>query len=379
MCNKVSELIKVPYHKPLYIGNELAYVEELTASGKFSGNGVFTARVSTFLKEKLSFKSCLLTHSCTGALEMAALLIGIEPGDEVILPAYTFVSTANAFLLRGAKLIFVDSQEDHPNLNVEGLEKLINSKTKAIVAVHYAGYSLDMKALRKLCDVHRLFLIEDAAQALGSKDEYGNDVGTIADFAAFSFHDSKLIHCGEGGALIVNRDDVKEKAEIIWEKGTNKSAFLRGEISSYEWKEIGSSFLLSELNAAFLWGQLQKIDQVLERQTAIWENWMTLLTPHQSYFKLPPKYAKGNGYIFYLVLNEGVSREDFIGFMRKKGVQTPFHYQNLAKSSVVQSNECLRNADKYAEQLIRLPSFNTITKSEQKKVRDILIEYGRRL
>jgi dTDP-4-amino-4,6-dideoxygalactose transaminase len=355
----------IPFHQPLFVGEELNIIADVRNRGKFSGNGYYTNKSATFLKSIVGFKSCLLTHSCTGALELAALLMEIKLGDEVILPAYTFVSTANPFLLRGAKLVFVDSSADHPNLDVNLVEQLITPKTKAIVAVHYAGCMCDMSSLRKLCDQYDLFLVEDAAQAIGSFDELGNHAGVLSDFAAFSFHDSKLIHCGEGGALVVNHPDFIEKAEICWEKGTNRSAYLRGDVTHYEWKSIGSSFLMAELNAAFLWAQLQFLDDVIKRQKEIWNHYYTLLTQQNNFFTLPPKSACGNGYIFYLLLDEQVNRDEFIDYMLHHHIETPFHYQNLAKSKVVNVLTALPNTDKFARQLVRLPLYNSISKEEQ--------------
>lgn len=244
------------FNLPYVTGNEVNYIQDAVSRHHLSGNGYYTKRVHEFFKARYGFPFCLLTTSCTDALEMAALLLDINADDEVILPSYTFVSTANAFALRGARLVFVDTLKSYPNINVEEIERAITSRTKAIIAVHYAGAACDMEAIKDLCVKHQLYLVEDAAQAI---DAYynGKPLGSFGDLSCFSFHETKNIHCGEGGLLVVNNEKFKARSEILWEKGTNRSAFFRGQIDKYNWVDLGSSFLPSELNAAFLFAQLE--------------------------------------------------------------------------------------------------------------------------
>jgi dTDP-4-amino-4,6-dideoxygalactose transaminase len=255
----------IPFNKPFLTGNETKYIQEAVASGKISSDGIFSKKCHQFFEQKFRFKKCLLTTSCTDALELAALLIKIEPGDEVILPSFTFVSTANAFVLRGAKLVFVDSTAENPNMDVHSVAALITQKTKAIVVVHYAGIACDMDVIMNLADKHKLFVIEDAAQAI---DSYYNNrpLGSIGHLAAFSFHETKNVISGEGGMLTINDEQFIERAEIIREKGTNRSQFFRGEVNKYGWKEPGSSFLPSDIIAAFLYAQLENLDTIQKKR-----------------------------------------------------------------------------------------------------------------
>ena len=256
----------VPFNKPYLTGNETRYIEDAVSTGKISGNGKYTQKCQKWFEESYGFKKSLLTTSCTDALEMAAILIDIQPGDEVILPSYTFVSTANAFVLRGAKLVFADSRKDHPGIDEASIEALITSNTKAIIPVHYAGVACDMDMIMDIANRHNLFVIEDAAQAIDSfytgKDGIKRALGSIGHLAAFSFHETKNIISGEGGMLTINDERFIHRSEIIWEKGTNRQKFLQGKVNKYEWCDIGSSFYPSELTAAFLWAQLEKIDEV---------------------------------------------------------------------------------------------------------------------
>ena len=259
------ELKSIPFNKPYLSGKESQYIIEAVQSGKISGDGMFTKKCHSFFENNFGFKKCLLTTSCTDALEMAAILLDIKPGDEVIMPSYTFVSTANAFVLRGAKIIFCDSNSQNPNLDVTLIEPLISKSTKAIVAVHYAGIACDMDAIMKLAIKYNLFVVEDAAQAIDSFYK-GRRLGSIGNLAAFSFHETKNIQSGEGGMLVINDDRFIKRAEIIREKGTNRSAFFRGEVDKYSWVDIGSSFLPSDIIAAFLFAQLEHIEQIQERR-----------------------------------------------------------------------------------------------------------------
>jgi dTDP-4-amino-4,6-dideoxygalactose transaminase len=291
---------------------------------------------------------------------MAARLLDLKPGDEVIVPAYTFVSTANAFLLRGAKIVFADSRVDHPNMDETKLEDLITPKTKAIVCVHYAGFPCELNTLRQLCDKHNLFLIEDAAQAIHSFYDTGNGkvaAGSVGDFATFSFHDTKNIHCGEGGALVINNPEFYNRADILWEKGTNKNAFLRGEVKRYEWVDIGSSFVLSEINAAFLWAQLQHVEEVTQKRQELWKTYYNALCDAELDIILPTPDQKGNGHIFFVLLRQHDRLQTVIQAFKEKGIHVTTHYQSLAKSVTVGMDpeaKCTR-ASFFETHLLRLP------------------------
>ena len=263
---------KIPFNKPYLSGNETRYIEEAVLSGKISGDGLFTKRVHAFFEQQLGFQKVLLTTSCTDALEMAALLLDIQPGDEVIVPSYTFVSTANAFVLRGAKIVFVDSTAENPNLDAAALEGLITPRTRAVVPVHYAGIACDMDAIQSVADKHQLTVVEDAAQAIDSFYK-GRPLGSIGALAAFSFHETKNIISGEGGMLAINDPRYVSRAEIIREKGTNRSSFFRGEVDKYSWVDAGSSFLPSDIIAAFLWAQLENLTDIQQRRKAIWQRY----------------------------------------------------------------------------------------------------------
>ena len=264
----------IPFNQFYRAKNEMKFINEALSSKKISGNGNFTKKCHHFFENRYKFKKCLLTNSCTDALEMCAILLNIKPGDEVIVPSYTFVSTANAFAIFGAKIIFADSCSSHPNLDVKAVEANISKKTKAIVAVHYAGFSCEMKSLRELCDKYGVILIEDAAQAIDNfylTDNERLPLGSLGDLATFSFHETKNISSGEGGMLVVNSDKLIDRSEIIWEKGTNRSAFFRGEVNKYEWVDIGSSYLPSDLTAALLYSQLEELDYIQSRRIKSWQ------------------------------------------------------------------------------------------------------------
>jgi len=371
-------LMKIKFNNPYIQGDELKFVQEAISHGKLSGNGFFTQKCQSFLEEKYGFRKCLITHSCTGALEMIGLLINLQPGDEIIVPAYTFVSTANAFMLRGAVIKFADSKSTHPNLDEENLEHLITERTKAIVCVHYAGYSCNLEKLRELCDKHNLFLIEDAAQAIdsyyiNSKSE-SIPVGTIGDFATFSFHDSKNIHCGEGGMLAINNVEFFEQSEIVWEKGTNRGAFLRGEIERYEWVGLGSSFLMSEISAAFLWAQLQRIEEVTLKRRELWKAYHKRLSIFPHSIKTPKVEESGNAHIFFLVFENEKLRDKLIYELEKKSIQVAAHYQSLNTSSVNFIKLQCENAQRFERTLVRLPIYYDLTESE---IESICIEMSK--
>ena len=358
----------IPFNKPYLTGKEVDHLTDAVLSGKISGNGSFTKKCQLFFEKNYHFKKTLLTTSCTDALEMAAILIDIKPGDEVIIPSYTFVSSANPFVLRGAKIIFADSQKDHPNMDAGTLENLITEKTKAIVPVHYAGVSCDMDKIMELASIYNLYVIEDAAQAVDSFYK-GNPLGGIGHLGTFSFHETKNLNCGEGGLLIINDEQFIKRAEIIWEKGTNRIEFHKGEVKKYEWVDIGSSFLPSEVVAAFLFAQINNLDNIQKKRIWIWNKYNDELSFLNDKIELPsvPSYATNNGHLFYLVLNDRNQRTRFLDFMKNKGVLSVFHYQSLHKSPFYKTKHdkrVLSNADKYSNQLIRLPLFYELEEKE---------------
>jgi dTDP-4-amino-4,6-dideoxygalactose transaminase len=330
----------IPFNKPYLTGKETDYIKEAVESGHISGNGRFTKQCHTFFKEHYGFKKCLLTTSCTDALEMAAILLNIQPGDEVIAPSFTFVSTVNAFVLRGAKIVFADSRPDHPGINEDEIEKLITEKTKAIIPVHYAGVACDMDKIMDIAKRNDLFVVEDAAQAIDSVYT-GNDggrrpLGSIGHLAAYSYHETKNIISGEGGMLVINDEQYNNRAEIIWEKGTNRSAFFRGEVDKYGWVDIGSSFLPSDIIAAFLFAQLENLEKIQNRRKLIWAAYYKALLPlaEKGFFKLPfiPGYACNNAHMFYIVCNSLDERTKLVEHLKKSGIMAVFHYQSLHKS-----------------------------------------------
>jgi dTDP-4-amino-4,6-dideoxygalactose transaminase len=353
----------IPFNKAYLTGKETHYIHQAVSSGKLSGNGQFTKKCQAFFQEKYQFLKCLLTSSCTDALEMAALLAGIGPGDEVIMPSYTFVSTANAFVLRGAKIVFADSRKDHPGMDEDSIESLITPKTKAIVPVHYAGVACDMDKIMAIAEKYNLLVIEDAAQAVDSYYK-GRALGSIGHLAAFSFHDTKNIISGEGGMLVVNDPAFVKRAEIIWEKGTNRSAFFRGEVDKYGWVDIGSSFLPSEITAAFLWAQLENIDDIQNKRKEHWNFYFQKLESwaNKMHIQLPfvPDYATNNGHMFYMVCNNIDQRSALIASLAKDNILAVFHYLSLHKSPFYHHNHDgreLTESDRYTDCLVRLPMF----------------------
>ncbi len=344
-------------------GNELGNMQLSVSNMKISGDGLFTQKCHQYFENRYGYKKVLLTTSCTDALEMAAILIGLSPGDEVIAPSYTFVSTVNAFILRGAKIVFADSSNESPNIEVKKIEKLITEKTKAIIAVHYAGIACDMDALARICDEKNLFLIEDAAQAV---DSFYNKkpLGSFGHLAAFSFHETKNIISGEGGMLVINDERFIARAEIIREKGTNRSAFFRGEVDKYNWVDIGSSFLPSDLIAAFLYAQLEKLDEIQNRRKEIWNIYYNNLFPlaNSGLVKLPhiPRYATNNAHMFFLVCRTLEERSALIQHLKDQHIQAVFHYLSLHKSNYYQDKHDGRDlpwCDHYSDCLVRLPFY----------------------
>lgn len=369
---------QIPFNKPFLTGKECSYIQEAVGLGKISGDGFFTKKCHHFFENRYGFTKCLLTTSCTDALEMAAILVNIQPGDEVILPSYTFVSTANAFILRGAKLIFADSRTDHPNMDEDAIEDLITSKTKAIVPVHYAGVACNMSKIMALAEKYNLFVIEDAAQAIDSfytfPDGTRKPLGSIGHLATFSFHETKNIISGEGGMLVINDHRFIERAEIIREKGTNRSAFFRGEVNKYSWVDIGSSFLPSEIIAAFLWAQLENLDIIQQKRNHIWQQYLTGLVETARYgnFDLPviPEYATNNAHMFYLIFNSIEKRTKVIEHCKTFNIHPVFHYLSLHKSPFYAQycDQVLVNSDRYSDTLLRLPFFYELDEKEIRQV-----------
>lgn len=368
----------IPFNKPHLTGKETDYIRESALSGKISGDGIYTKKCHQYFELKYGFKKAMLTTSCTDALEMCALLLDIKPGDEVIAPSYTFVSTVNAFVLRGAKIIFADSCVENPNIDLNDVEKLITPKTRAIVIVHYAGIACDMDRVMKIASDHNLFVVEDAAQAIDSYYN-GKPLGSIGHLAAFSFHETKNIISGEGGMLVVNDERFIKRAEIIREKGTNRSSFFRGEIDKYGWVDIGSSFLPSDIIAAFLYAQIENIDVIQAKRKNIWDRYYAALKPLDvnGQIRLPhiPSYATNNGHMFYLVCSSLDERCDLIATLKENNVMAVFHYLSLHKSpyySKYHNDRELPLSDMYSDCLVRLPLYFGLEKIEQEKVIDII-------
>jgi dTDP-4-amino-4,6-dideoxygalactose transaminase len=368
-------MIKIPFNKPYLTKKETQYIVEAVNSGKISGNGIYTQMCHKFFEKNYGFKKTLLTTSCTDALEMAAILADISPGDEVIIPSFTFVSTALPFVRQGAKIVFADSCPDNPNIDSSLIEPLINCKTKAIVPVHYAGIACDMEPIMALAEKYNLIVIEDAAQAIDSfyKDKYGNlkALGSIGHFAAFSFHETKNIISGEGGMLVINHEKFVERAEFIWEKGTNRSKFFRGEIDKYGWVDTGSSFLPSEIIAAFLWAQLENIDIIQSKRKLLWTQYFELLNKWAQYknIMLPniPDHATNNSHMFYLVCNNLKQRSNLIKKLSEQNIHAVFHYQSLHCSPYYHKKHdgrVLINSDKFSDCLVRLPMYFELREEE---------------
>lgn len=373
----------IAFNKPYLTGNEVKFILEAVQSGKISGDGMFTRKCHQFFESRYGFKKCLLTTSCTDALELASLLLNIQPGDEIIAPAFTFVSTVNAFVLRGAKIIFADSESDTPNMDVLQVEALITPKTKAIVPVHYAGVAVDMNPLMKLGTQYGIPIVEDAAQAIDAW-YYDKPLGGIGQLAAFSFHETKNIISGEGGMLSINDASYVARAEILREKGTNRSAFFRGEIDKYGWVDIGSSFLPSEIIAAFLYAQIEKLDEIQSVRMAIWDRYFEGLNnlEESGIIKRPhiPGYARHNAHMFYILCADLKERTALIEHLKHQDINAVFHYISLHKSPFYQNQykgADLPNSDRYTDTLLRLPFYNTLTIDDQDRVIDAIQEFYR--
>lgn len=370
----------IPFNKPYFSGRELKYLEEVCHSTTMSGNGDFTKKCHTFFEQKYGFKKCLLATSGTDALEMCAMLCNLKPGDEVIVPSYTFVSTALAFLREGAKVVFADSSAENPNMEVEQIEPLINEKTKVIAVVHYAGVACDMDAIMALAEKHNLLVVEDAAHCIDSFYK-GRPLGSIGHLGAFSFHETKNISSGEGGMCVINDDRFVRRAEIIWEKGTNRAEFYRGMVNKYGWVDMGSSFLPSEFNAAYLWAQLELLDDIQGKRKHIWNRYFEGLNGKiGNEVKLPyiPEYATNNAHMFYLLCPSLEYRTALMKFLKENDVQTTFHYLPLHSSKYYEDKHDgreLPNCDRYGDTLVRLPLFYELSDMEIDKIVKLIVEF----
>lgn len=381
--------MNIPFNKPHLTGKEAHYMYQAVYNGKLSGNGEFTKKCQQFFETRYGFKKCLLTTSGTDALEMCAMLCDLHPGDEVIVPSYTFVSTALAFLREGAKVVFADSMKRNPNLDAATIESLITPRTRVIVPVHYAGVACDMDAIMSIAQKHNLLVVEDAAQAV---DSYytpytihctPKPLGSIGHLAAFSFHETKNITAGgEGGLLVVNDERFIRRAEIIWEKGTNRAEFFRGVVNKYGWVDMGSSFLPAEINAAFLWAQLENLDEIQSKRKLLWDRYYELLKPlaDKGYFALPdiPDYASNNAHMFYLVFPSLETRTVLIKHLKENDILAVFHYLSLHSSAYYKDKHdgrVLRECDRYADTLVRLPMYYDLSIEEVEKICNLINLY----
>jgi dTDP-4-amino-4,6-dideoxygalactose transaminase len=371
----------IGFNKPYYSGKEADYIKLAVESRKISGDGIFTKKCHDFFEARYGFKKALLTTSCTDALELAALLLDIQPGDEVIAPSYTFVSTVNPFILRGAKIVFADSTKENPNIDSNAVESLITEKTKVILPVHYAGIACEMDILVALSQKHNLHVVEDAAQAVDSYYN-GRPLGSIGSLGAFSFHETKNIISGEGGMLTINDPGFIKRAEILREKGTNRSAFFRGEIDKYGWVDVGSSFLPSEIVAAYLYAQLERLDDIQARRKQIWELYDAALKRlgEQGLLQLPflPAFATNNAHMYYVVTRTAQEREALIAHLKAHGINAVFHYLSLHKSQYYKDRHdgrTLRHSERYSDCLIRLPFYMELSDDEVMYVSEIVTDF----
>lgn len=377
--------IKIPFNKPSFVGKEIEYIKKAVFSGKISGDGIFTRKCHKLMEEKFNAKKVLLTTSGTHALEMAAILINLKKEDEAIVPSFTFSSTVNAFLLRGAKPVFVDIRMDTKNINEEKIEEKITKKTKAIFPIHYAGVSCEMDKIKKIAKKYKLFIVEDAAQGVNAKYKH-KFLGTLGTFGCLSFHETKNISCGEGGALIINRKKFISQAEIIREKGTNRNKFFRGEIDKYTWVSIGSSYLPSDILAAFLYSQLEKIDFIQKARSRIYNRYYEGLTDleKKGFIQLPfiPKNCETNFHLFYILLNNQKQRAKLINYLKKSDILTIFHYIPLHTSLMGRKfgykKGDLPITENISQRLLRLPLYNSMSAHNQEFVIEKIYEFFRK-
>ncbi|MEQ1966643.1 dTDP-4-amino-4,6-dideoxygalactose transaminase [Xenorhabdus nematophila] len=366
----------IPFNKPPVVGTELEYMKQAMASGKLCGDGEFTKRCETWMEQRFGCPKVLLTPSCTASLEMAAILLDIQPGDEIIMPSYTFVSTSNAFVLRGATIVFVDIRPDTMNIDETRIEAAITEKTRAIVPVHYAGVACEMDTIMALAEKYNLYVVEDAAQGVMSTYK-GRALGTIGHIGCFSFHETKNYSAGgEGGATLINDKSLIARAEIIREKGTNRSQFFRGQVDKYTWRDIGSSYLMSDLQAAYLWGQLEIAEKINQRRLALWDNYYQALKPlsDAGHLTLPivPNGVEHNAHMFYIKLKDVKERSEFNRYMKEHGVLSVFHYVALHTSPAGEKCGRFHGEDRFtireSDRLVRLPMFYNMTDEEQQVV-----------
>lgn len=365
----------IPFNKPYFTGEESELMAEVFRGGQLAGNGAFTQKCHRFFQENFGFEHCLLTNSATAALEMAAILCRIQPGDEVILPSYTFVASATPFALLGANLRFCDSESRSPNMDITHLKTLISPKTKAIIVMHYAGFACEMDEIMNLAEEHQLIVIEDAAHSITSTYK-GRKLGSIGHLAAFSFHETKNISSGQGGMLVVNDSRFLERAEKVWAKGTNRLNMERGEVEKYEWVDLGSNFYPSEITAALLYAQLKKIDYIQEQRKQRWERYYEGLKSLESAGKITLPhllpYQSNNYHIFYLLCNTGDERNRLIAHLKDAGILAVSHYEALHRSPFVQANTSesivLPQAESYTERLLRLPLFVDLDSKDVERI-----------
>ncbi len=375
-------LMRIPFNRPFLVGKELYYIAQSVLSGHTAGDGMFTKKCHQLLQDKFGAKKVLLTHSCTAALEMAAILCGVTQGDEVILPSFTFVSTANAFYLRGAKLVFVDIRPDTLNIDETKIEQAVSEQTKIIAPVHYAGIACEMDKIMDVAQRKELLVVEDAAQGVNAKyhEKY---LGTIGDIGAYSFHETKNFICGEGGAIVINNDQFIERAEIIREKGTNRSKFFRGEVDKYTWVDIGSSYLPSDILAAFLYAQLENMETINIRRAEIFSNYLVALKPLADEGRLQlPFIAQGcrsNNHMFYILLNDENTRNGLMDYLKSKGILAVFHYLPLHLSPIGRSfgyyDGDLPQTESISRRLLRLPFFYDLKQDEQDEIVECIYAY----
>lgn len=372
-------MYEIPFNRPYQTGNEWAYIQDAINEGKLSGNGKYTRKCQRFFEKKYGFGKAFLTHSCTQALEMAALLLGLGPGDEVILPSYAYVSTANAFALRGCSLVFADCRPDYPAIDETKIQRLISSRTKALVIVHYGGVACNMEMIADLVEENGIFLIEDAAAAIDayyvSLDARKIPLGSMGHLATFSFHETKNISCGEGGMLVVNEASFFDRAEEIWNRGTNRKSFDQGSSNAYEWVSLGSAFAPSEINAAWLWAQLEQLENIRKKRKIIWDwyyqNIHSLLPGFEIEKPIVPIFAAHNYHVFYLLCKAEAGREQLINHLKNKGILSVFHYQCLHQSPHFRSQyqgEPLIYAERYQDRLLRLPLFFDLERNKFKSL-----------
>ncbi|HCW99105.1 MAG TPA: dTDP-4-amino-4,6-dideoxygalactose transaminase [Pantoea sp.] len=373
----------IPFNAPPIVGSELEYMQSAMASGKLCGDGGFTRRCQQWMEQRFGSKKVLLTPSCTASLEMAALLINLQPGDEVIMPSYTFVSTANAFVLRGATIVFVDIRPDTLNIDESKIEAAITEKTRAIVPVHYAGVACEMDAIMALAAQYKLWVIEDAAQGVMSRYK-GRALGTIGHIGCFSFHETKNYTAGgEGGATLINDAALIERAEVIREKGTNRSQFFRGQVDKYTWRDIGSSYLMADLQAAYLWAQLEAAERVNQQRLRLWQRYYDALQPMaaKGRIELPtlPAACEHNAHMFYIKLRDSDDRQALISWMKEAEILTVFHYIPLHSSPAGEEFGRFHGADLFttreSERLLRLPLFYNLTDNNQNTVISSLLSF----